>query len=83
LDGQSKKLRPWLQNFRDYAFDRRPYTGTEIKLQIQACDEANTSGWLLWDPTNKYFYTADAMKALKSGTDQLAVKTHKPEAVSQ
>ena len=83
LDGQSKKLRPWLQNFRDYAFDRRSYTGTEIKLQIQACDEANTSGWLLWDPTNKYFYTADAMKALKSGTDQLAVKTHKPEAVSQ
>jgi hypothetical protein len=72
LDGQPKKLRPWLQNFRDYAFDRRPYTGSEIKLQIQACTEANTSGWLLWDPSNKYTYTADAMKALKPGSDQLA-----------
>jgi len=72
LDGQPKKLRPWLQNFRDYAFDRRPYTGNEIKLQIQACNEANTSGWLLWDPSNKYNYTADAMKALRTGTDQLA-----------
>jgi hypothetical protein len=72
LDGQPKKLRPWLQNFRDYAFDRRPYTGSEIKLQIQACNEANTSGWLLWDPSNKYTYTADAMRALKSSSDQLA-----------
>ena len=75
LDGHSQKLRPWLQNFRDYAFDRRPYTGNEIKLQIQACNEANTSGWLLWDPSNKYTYTADAMKALKTGTVQLASAT--------
>ncbi|MEW5978281.1 MAG: putative glycoside hydrolase [Acidobacteriota bacterium] len=67
IGGQSKKLRPWLQNFRDYAFDRRPYTQQEIKLQIQACDEARTSGWLLWDPSNKYRYTDEAMKALKGG----------------
>jgi hypothetical protein len=72
LDGQSQKLRPWLQNFRDYAFDRRPYTGNEIRLQIQACAEANTSGWLLWDPSNKYTYTVDALKALKPSADQLA-----------
>jgi len=76
LGGQSKKLRPWLQNFRDYAFDRRAYTGTEIKLQIQACEEAKTSGWLLWDPSNKYNYTADAMKALKPGRDQVASKAN-------
>jgi hypothetical protein len=81
LDGQSKKLRPWLQNFRDYAFDRRAYTGTEIKLQIQACEEAKTSGWLLWDPSNKYNYTADAMKALKPGRDQLASKANKANEV--
>ncbi len=72
LDGQPKKLRPWLQNFRDYAFDHRAYTGSEIRLQIQACTEAKTGGWLLWDPTNKYTYTADAVRALKPSSDQLA-----------
>ncbi len=62
LDGRAEKLRPWLQNFRDYAFDRRPFTGEQIRLQIQACKQAGTSGWLLWDPANKYRYTADALK---------------------
>jgi hypothetical protein len=72
LDGQSKKLRPWLQNFKDYAFDRRPYNGNDIKLQIQACDQAHSSGYLLWDPSNKFTHTADAMKALRPGVDQVA-----------
>lgn len=72
LDGQSKKLRPWLQNFRDYAFDRRPYNGHDIKLQIQACDQARTSGYLLWDPSNKFTHTADAMKALRPGAERAA-----------
>ena len=72
LDGQSKKLRPWLQNFRDYAFDRRPYDGNDIKIQIQACQQAHSSGYLLWDPSNKFTHTADAMKALRPGADQVA-----------
>lgn len=72
LGGQAKKLRPWLQNFRDYAFDRRSYTGTEISLQIRACQEAGTSGYLLWDPANKYTYTLDAMMALKTSNAQMA-----------
>jgi hypothetical protein len=62
LSGQEVKLRPWLQNFRDYAFDRRPFTGEQIRLQIQACKQAQTSGWMLWDPSNKYRYTADALR---------------------
>ncbi len=62
LGGQEEKLRPWLQNFRDYAFDRRPFTEREIRLQIEACKEAKTSGWLLWDPSNKYRYTTRALK---------------------
>ena len=62
LGGGEEKLRPWLQNFRDYAFDRRPFTEREIRLQIQACSQANTSGWLLWDPSNKYRYTREALK---------------------
>jgi hypothetical protein len=74
LNGQSRKLRPWLQNFRDYAFDRRPYAANEIKQQIQACEEARTSGYLLWDPSNKFNHTADAVKALKPGAEQVAKK---------
>jgi hypothetical protein len=83
LDGQSKKLRPWLQNFRDYAFDRRPYNGNDIKLQIQACEQARTSGYLLWDPSNKFNHTGDAMKALRPGADQVADKVAAKPQVQQ
>jgi hypothetical protein len=62
LNGQAEKFRPWLQNFRDYGFDRRPFTEEQIRLQIQACKQANTSGWMLWDPSNMYRYTADALR---------------------
>lgn len=72
LNGQSRKLRPWLQNFRDYAFDRRPYTATEIRQQIEACEQARSSGYLLWDPSNKFNHTAEAMKALKPAARQVA-----------
>jgi hypothetical protein len=82
LDGQSKKLRPWLQNFKDYAFDRRPYNGNDIKLQIQACQQARSSGYLLWDPSNKFNHTGEAMKALHSGADQVAGRVApKPQVV--
>jgi hypothetical protein len=67
LGGREKMLRPWLQNFRDYAFDRRLYAGNEIRLQIEACQKAATGGYLLWDPSNMYRHTADAMVALKTG----------------
>ncbi|MCI0626163.1 MAG: GTP-binding protein [Acidobacteria bacterium] len=83
LDGQSKKLRPWLQNFKDYAFDRRPYTGTEIKLQIQACEQARSSGYLLWDPSNKFKHTADAMKALRPAADQVPSQVAAKPQVAQ
>ncbi len=76
LGGQAKKLKPWLQNFRDYAFDRRLYTGDEIRLQIEACQQAATSGYLLWDPSNYYKYTADAMSALKANN-------HLPEPIDE
>ena len=64
LNGHAEKFRPWLQNFRDYGFDRRPFTEEEIRLQIQACREAKTSGWLLWDPSNMYRHTPEALKSV-------------------
>jgi hypothetical protein len=50
----SSRVRPWLQAFRDYAFDRRAYKKEQIQAQIKACKNANTSGWMFWNPSSKY-----------------------------
>lgn len=47
-------FRPWLQAFRDYAFDRRIYGAKEIRDQIQASEDFGSCGWLLWNPRNVY-----------------------------
>ena len=51
---RSVRFRPWLQAFRDYAFDRRPFAGTQIREEITAAEEAGTDGWMLWNPRNLY-----------------------------
>ena len=48
------RFRPWLQAFRDYAFDRRPYTGREIMQQVKAAEDFGSNGWMLWNPRNEY-----------------------------
>jgi len=48
------RFRPWLQAFRDYAFDRREFDADEIRAQIDAADAAQTNGWMLWNPRNRY-----------------------------
>jgi hypothetical protein len=48
------RFRPWLQAFRDYAFDRRPFTGKEIKDQVSSAEEFGAGGWMLWNPRNVY-----------------------------
>ena len=50
----SVHFRPWLQSFKDYAFDRRQFTGVEINLQIKASEDFGSSGWMLWNPRNVY-----------------------------
>jgi hypothetical protein len=50
----STRFRPWLQAFKDYAFDRRPFTGQEIRAQIQAAEDFGANGWMLWNPRNVY-----------------------------
>jgi len=49
------RFRPWLQAFRDYAFDRRRYGETEIGAQIKAAETFGSDGWMLWNPRNVYF----------------------------
>jgi hypothetical protein len=54
------RVRPWLQDFRDYAFDRRVFGTTEIRAQISGADDAGATGWMLWNPRN--VYTVAALK---------------------
>lgn len=48
------RFRPWLQAFRDYAFDRRVFGTDEIAAQTRAAEEFGSNGWMLWNPRNVY-----------------------------
>ena len=50
----SKRMRPWLQYFRDYTHTRNHYKKFEINEQIRATKDTNTSGWMMWSPSSKY-----------------------------
>ncbi len=50
----SKRLRPWLQSFKDYAHTKIEYNYFEINEQIRAAMDTNTSGWMLWSPSSRY-----------------------------
>jgi hypothetical protein len=52
--GTVARVRPWLQDFRDYAFDRRIFGVPEIQAQIKGSEEAGGAGWMLWNPRNDY-----------------------------
>ena len=47
-------VRPWIQDFGDYAFDYRDYTPAEIRLQMDGARQGGGRGWLLWDPAVRY-----------------------------
>jgi len=52
--GLPVQVRPWLQDFKDYAFDRRIFGVPEIRAQIKGVDDAGGLGWMLWNPKNDY-----------------------------
>ncbi|HET9926910.1 MAG TPA: putative glycoside hydrolase [Methylomirabilota bacterium] len=47
-------VRPWLQDFKDYAFDKRIFGTGEVKAQIRGADDGGAAGWMLWNPKNDY-----------------------------
>jgi hypothetical protein len=64
---QKVRVRPWLQDFKDYAFDKRIFGVPEIRAQIKGADDAGAVGWMLWNPRNDY--TAGALRQKEaSGT---------------
>ncbi|MCK4502106.1 MAG: putative glycoside hydrolase, partial [Desulfuromonadales bacterium] len=48
------RFRPWLQAFRDYAFDRRSFAADEIGLQIEASNDSGSNGWMLWNAASRF-----------------------------
>lgn len=52
LDGHALPIRPWLQDFSLVGMSS--YGPTEVRAQIQAAEDHGTSGWMLWDPANRF-----------------------------
>lgn len=48
------RFRPWLQAFRDYAFDHREFNAEMIRAQVSAADAEDADGWMLWNARNRY-----------------------------
>ena len=61
------RFRPWLQAFKDYAFDRRHFTGKEIGEQISSAEEFGSGGWMLWNPRN--VYSSDGLRKKAAAGD--------------
>ncbi len=60
-------IRPWLQSFRDYAYNHRDYGANEIRAQIDGSDNKGGVGYLLWNAGNRY---SDAGLKKKSQRNQ-------------
>lgn len=65
------RLRPWLQAFRDYAFDRRTFGAEQIRAQINAARTAGVDGWMLWNPRN--VYTSEGLEPVPSAARSVGV----------
>jgi len=71
----SARFRPWLQAFRDYAFDRRHFGDEEIRAQTSASEEFGSNGWMLWNARNVYSnagLTQKSLEARAEGPEALA-----------
>jgi hypothetical protein len=52
---QGAVLRPWLQYFDDYSWQTgRAFRTADIDAQRVGALAAGASGWMMWDPSNKY-----------------------------
>lgn len=51
----TKRVRPWLQYFRDYTSKRKDYDRFEVREQIRGAEDINANGWMMWSPHSKYY----------------------------
>ena len=52
---EAKRIRPWIQAFRDYTRRRKHYGAYEIQEQMRVEKELGTNGWMIWSPRSKYY----------------------------
>ncbi len=60
MQGTGTVVRPWIQDFRDYAFDRRKFSPQEIRDQLKGVLDGGGKGWMLWNARARY--TQEAVK---------------------
>ncbi len=53
-DISASRLRPWLQSFKDYGFDKKFFRSKEVSAQIKGAEHASCSGWMLWNPSSRF-----------------------------
>ncbi len=51
---EALRFRPWLQAFKDYAFDRRSFMASEVMAQVNASDRSGSHGWMLWNAASRF-----------------------------
>src|SRR5262250_267277 len=61
-EGLPVQIRPWIQDFKDYAFDKRIFGVNEIRAQIRGARDGGALGFMLWNPKNDYTGAALAPK---------------------
>ncbi len=66
-------FRPWLQAFRDYAFQRQQFNEDKMWQQIKAANNFGASGYMFWNPRNVYpkgQFARENQKETQSAKDQ-------------
>lgn len=71
-----KRFRPWLQAFKDYAFDHRSFDAAEVAVQSKAATDFGSDGWMLWNPRNDYDNTGLGNALTASGEMKLAASAN-------
>lgn len=75
-----KRFRPWLQAFKDYAFDGRLFDAALIHEQIRATEDFGTGGWMLWNARNRYDAIGGAATAQDLAIREPALSNDGPPA---
>ena len=52
------QVRPWLQDFQDYAFDRRLFSPADLRGMLSGAVEGGAAGFMAWNPQTEYSWEA-------------------------
>jgi hypothetical protein len=64
LDGNPRRLRPWLQAFHDPEFPGQGIDARQVRAQVDAAQDAGSSGWMLWESGSRYELAEKALRSL-------------------